>query len=133
MIYRIFKTNYIDSKVYNFIDPSGKNLFLVAWVIRASYNHILVFMSGQVMFGRYMLFNVMPIVDWCVVTARKQRKFDIYNARENNRQVRHEYTLGNIVYVEKTGIHRKLYYKNTDRIESLKSSQNVPLDSRGEL
>ena len=58
-----------------------------------------------------MLFNITSIIDWSVVTTRKQRQVNIDNVRENSRQVKHEYTIGNLVYVENTGIYSKLDYK----------------------
>ena len=33
------------------------------------------------------------------------------NVRENYRQVTHNYTVEDIIYVEMTGIYHKLYYK----------------------
>ena len=39
-----------------------------------------------------------------VITIEKQRKGDIDNVRENVRRVMHEYTIGDRVYVEMTGI-----------------------------
>ena len=35
---------------------------------------------------------------------------DIDNFREKDRQVTNDYAIGNIVYVDMTGIYRKLYY-----------------------
>ena len=58
-----------------------------------------------------MIFNLTSVVYWRVITAGKQRQVDIYNFRENAMQVTHEYAVGDIVYVEMTGIYRKLDYK----------------------
>ena len=58
-----------------------------------------------------MLFNLASVIDWRVVTAAKQRQLDVDNVRENDRQFTHYYTIGNRVYVEMTGIYRKLDYK----------------------
>ena len=66
---------------------------------------------GQAVFGRYMLFNLTSVDDWWVVTAAKQRQLDIDNVRENTKQVTHDYDIGDQVYVEMTGIYRKLDYK----------------------
>ena len=52
----------------------------------------------------------MSVVEWRVVTAANQRQVDIDNVRENARQVTHDYAIGNLVYVEMTGIYRKLDY-----------------------
>ena len=63
---------------------------------------------GQTVFGRYMLFNLTSVVYWRVVTAAKQRQVDIDNVRENARRVTHDHAVGNRVYVEMTGIYRKI-------------------------
>ena len=58
-----------------------------------------------------MLFNLGSVVDWKVVTAAKQRQVDIDTVRENSKQVTHDYAICNQVYVEMTGIYRKLDYR----------------------
>ena len=66
---------------------------------------------GQAVFGRYILFNLVSVVYWRVVTAVKQRQVDIDNVRENSKQVTHDYGIGDQVYVKMTSIYRKLDYK----------------------
>ena len=65
----------------------------------------------QDVFVRDMLFNLASVIDWQVLTSAKQRQVDIDNVRENARRVMHDYAIGNRVYVEMTGIYRKLGYK----------------------
>ena len=55
-----------------------------------------------------MLLNLTSIVGICVVTVRKKRQVDIDNVCEKSRQVKHDYTIGDIVYLENTGIKQKL-------------------------
>ena len=62
-------------------------------------------------FGGNMLFNLSSVVDWQVLMAAEQRQVDIDNVRENSKQVKHEYAIGNWVYVEMTVIYRKFDYK----------------------
>ena len=66
---------------------------------------------GQAVFGRYVLFNLTSVVDWRVVIAAKKSQLDIDNVRENAKRVTHDYAIGNQVYVEITGIYRKLDYR----------------------
>ena len=63
-----------------------------------------------------MLFNLMSIVDWCVVTAKKQKQVEIDNVSEDASRFSHDYAIGDLVYVENTGIYRKLDYKKKYRI-----------------
>ena len=66
---------------------------------------------GQDVFGRDILFYLAPVIDWRVVTATNQRQVDIDNVRENSKRVTHEYAVGDQVYLEMTGIYRKLDYR----------------------
>ena len=56
------------------------------------------------MFRRDLLFNITPIIDWRNLTAGNQQQVDIDNVCKNSRQFWHDYTIGDIVYVENTGI-----------------------------
>ena len=55
-----------------------------------------------------MLFNLTSVVDWKVATAVKQRQVDIDDVRENARRITYDCTIYDQVYVEMTGIYRKL-------------------------
>ena len=68
-------------------------------------------MTGQAIFWRYMLLNLTQIVYCNIVTARNQKQVNIDNVKKNDGQVSHGYKIGNLVYVENTGIYQKLYYK----------------------
>ena len=66
---------------------------------------------GQAVFDIDMLFNLGSLFDWRVVTATKKRQVDIDHVRGNAKQVTHDYAIGDQVYVEMTGIYRKLDYQ----------------------
>ena len=55
--------------------------------------------SGQSIFGRDMIFNLMLGLDWRVVTAANRRQVDIDNVQENNSQVTYDYVIGDQFYV----------------------------------
>ena len=55
--------------------------------------------SGQSIFGRDMIFNLMLGLDWRVVTAANQRQVDIDNVQENNSQGTYDYVIGDQFYV----------------------------------
>ena len=65
----------------------------------------------QAVFGRDMIFNLASAVDWKISAAVKQHQVEIYNVRENAKQVTRDYAIGDQVYAEMTGIYRKLDYK----------------------
>ena len=88
----------------------GETLASIPWVIRASYHHNIQATPGQAVFGRDMIFNLTSVTYGQVITAAKQRKVDIDNVQENSKQVTHDYTIDDLVYVEMTGIYQKLGY-----------------------
>ena len=104
-------TKYIDRKVHVYIDYQEETISSLAWDIRASYHFTLGYTPGQAVLGRDMLFKTTSLIDWHVVTTRKKRQVDIDNAHKNTRQMRHDYEVGNLAYMEKTSIYRILYYK----------------------
>ena len=81
----MFVTKYIDSKFYAYIDPWGVTLAPVACEIISSHNLNLGFMPGKAVNRRDMLFNLVVIIDWRVVTTRKKQKVNIDNVCENAR------------------------------------------------
>ena len=83
VIYTIIVTKYLDIKVYDYIYPWVVNLASVEWSIRAYYNLNLVSTPVQAVFGRDMLFKLMSIVDWRVVTDSNQQQADINNFQKN--------------------------------------------------
>ena len=54
---------------------------------------------GQDVFGREKIFNLTSFIDWQVITTENKWQVYIDNVRENNRGVRHEYTIGDLVFV----------------------------------
>ena len=111
VIYNMFGTKYIDSILYDYIDPFGVNLASFTWTIISSYLHTLGFTPGHSVFAEYMLFNLMSIIYLIIVATRKFQQVDVYNVQENSRKVRYDYTIDYLVYVENTGIYSKSYYK----------------------
>ena len=101
-------TKDLDNRVFDYIDTWGETLTYIPWAIRASYHHTIMATIGQAVFGRYMLLNLASVIYWQVATAAKQHQIDIDNFRENAKRVMHDYTIGDQVYVEMTGIYRKL-------------------------
>ena len=98
-------TKDIDNKVLDHIDPWGEIIAYISWEIMDSYHRTIMGTPVQAVFGRYMVFNLASVVDWRVLIAEKKRQLDIDNVREKDRQVTHDYTIGNQVYVEITGIY----------------------------
>ena len=104
-------TKDLANKVFDYIDPWGETLAYISWEIRDSYHLTIKATPGQAVFGREIIFNLTSVVDWQVITAGKQQQLYIDDFQENARQDRYDYAIGDIVYVEMTGIYRRLDYK----------------------
>ena len=111
VILNMFIIKDIDNKVFNYKDLWGKTLASIAWDIRSSYLRTIMAIPGQAVSGRDVLFNFASVNDRKVATAAKQSQVDIDNVIENAKRVTHDYAIGDRVYVEMTGIYRKLNYK----------------------
>ena len=77
VIYNMIVTKYIDSKVFDYIDPCGETLSSVSLEIISLYHRTIGFASGQYIYSRDILFNLASAVDWWVLTDRNQQQFDI--------------------------------------------------------
>ena len=55
-----------------------------------------------------MMFNLATLVNWKELSLRKQTLVDKANLRENKSRVDYDYKVGDLVYVTKDGIMRKL-------------------------
>ena len=104
-------TKDLDNKVFVCIYPWGKTITSIAWAVRASYHLTIMATPFQAVFGRDMLFNFVSVIDWRVSTPAKQRQVDTGNVRERSKQFTHDYAIGDQVYVEMTGICRKIDVK----------------------
>ena len=109
VILNMLATKDLANKVFDYIYPWDETLAYIAWAIRASCHRIIQATQGQAVFGRDMILNLVLVVDWRVITAGKHQQVDIENVK-NPMWVTNDYTIGNIVYVEMTGIWRKLDY-----------------------
>ena len=92
-------TKDIDKRIFDYIYPWGETLAYKECVMRASYHFNIRSTLGQAVLGRNMLFEIASVVDWPVATTMKQLQVDIDNVRENAKQVRHDYAIGDRVYV----------------------------------
>ena len=104
VMYNMIITKDLYRKVYDYIDPLREQLASLEWSIREAQQQGIGFTTDQDVLGRDMLFKLKSLVYWCVITSGKQQQVGIYNAYKNSILVRYEYTVGNIVYVDKSGI-----------------------------
>ena len=58
-----------------------------------------------------MKFNLVKVIYWRVITSKKKQQVDIDNVCKNARRVSHDYAIGDLVYVDMTGIFCNVDYK----------------------
>ena len=104
-------TKDIYNKVFDYIYPWGETLIYISWEMREYYYRTIQATLGQAVFFIEMVFNLTSIIYRQVITSRKQQQVDIDIVWVNARQFTHDYTVGNLVYVEMNGIYQKLDYK----------------------
>ena len=75
----ILATKYLDKKIFDYIYPWAEKLVYIAWEIRAAYHRPIEATSGKSFFGRYMIFNLMSVIEWLVITSKKQQQVEIDN------------------------------------------------------
>ena len=63
VILNMIITKNIDNKVFDHIYPWGETQASTEWEIRALYHRNIMFTSGQVVLGRYMLLNLTSFVE----------------------------------------------------------------------
>ena len=91
VVHDMIKTKELDKLIFDYIDPWGKILSLVAWAIRALYHSTLQATLAQIVFGRDMLFNMKKMINWQLMTENKWKQIARDNARENTEHIPHQY------------------------------------------
>ena len=79
VILNVLVTNDIDNKVFVYIYTWGETLAYIAWDIRASYHFNIGATSSQDLFGKDNIFNLVQVVYWRVITAKKKQQVEIDN------------------------------------------------------
>ena len=62
-------TKDIDNKVFDHIYPWGETLSYIEWEIISSYHLTIMEIPGQAVFIREIIFNLMSVVYWRVITS----------------------------------------------------------------
>ena len=96
-------TKYADNNFFEYIDPWGEPLSSRARVRISSDQCTIWSTPAQAVYGRYIIFKFVPVVYWSFITDINQQQVNIDNVNENAKQVRHDYAIGYLVYVDKTG------------------------------
>ena len=99
-------TKDFSNTLHNYIDTWG---YILSQATKDYYHRTLKTTAGQYLFGRDMIFNFVSIINWQIITTRKQRKVEKYNYKKP-KKFRHDYSLYDIVYVDSPGIYCNMDY-----------------------
>jgi hypothetical protein len=89
-------------------DPFEEFLTAAAYAIRSAHHTTLGCSPAQLVFGRDMFMPVNFDADWDRIRSNKQQRINKNNERENKKRVDHQYSKGDLVTLERTGIIPKL-------------------------
>ena len=104
----MIRTFELEERDINEDDPWTGILNAVAWAVRSTYHTTLRATPGQLVFGRDMVFNIAHEANWKEIKDRKQKLINQNNQRENARRIKHTYSIGDRVLMERTNSTRKL-------------------------
>ena len=104
VIHDMIKTKELDKLIFDYIDPWGEVLSLVAWAIRTSYHSTLQATPAQIVFGRDMLFKMKKVINWQSMTENKRKQIEKDNIRENTERIPYDYKVGDELLQIKRGV-----------------------------
>ena len=94
--------------VLNPEEPFEEFTTATAYAIRCSHHQRLGATPAQLIFGRDMIPPTQYIANWEEILRSKQMKIADSNKRENNKNLPHEYNVGDIITLSRPGTIRKL-------------------------
>jgi hypothetical protein len=92
-------------------DPFGSFLSAAAYAIRSTYHTVLEASPAELVFGRHMLLPVKFNADWQAIQAKRQKRMEDSNAKENASRIEHEYKIGDLIMKTRPGKLAKLRRK----------------------
>ena len=104
----MLRTQDLDSRQLDDVNPWDDFLSSVAWAIRSTYHTTLQATPGQLVFQRDMLVNMPYLPDWAKIEQNKQTSINKSNARENSKRYDYDYVPGGRVLLIVSDLQRKL-------------------------
>src|SRR5688500_14883566 len=83
------KTNYLDED-----DPWKRILSATVFAVRSTYCTTLTKTTGQLVFGRDMIFNIQHAANWKYIRQNRQKVIEKNNKAENAKHIDHLYKVG---------------------------------------
>ena len=71
VIHNMIVNKYIKTRAFYYINTWGDILTSVAWSTRELLHSTFDAYPDQLFFGIYMIFNLTPFIEWCVIQNRK--------------------------------------------------------------
>jgi hypothetical protein len=104
----MLKTKDLVNIEFDELDMWSPILASVAYAIRCSHHSTLNATPGQLVFGRDMLLDLKFEPNYEEMWAKKQKRINYDNIRENSKRASHDYKVDEYAYIVKDGQYRKL-------------------------
>ena len=102
----MIRTWFVEDPELDEVNPYAGLLTAVAFVTRATIHTTLQATPSQLVFGRDAMLNMEFEADWTTIRARKQKRIDENNRRENAKRIENKYAIGYQILI-KTDPNRK--------------------------
>ena len=95
----MIRTYLVDNPELDTQDPFKGLLTAVAFATRATVHTTLNASPSQLVFGRDAILNMEFHADWETIRARKQKRINANNERENAKRIPHQYHVGDKILI----------------------------------
>ena len=104
----MLKTKDLVNVEFDELDMWNPILASIAYAIRCSHHSTLKATPGQLVFGRDMLLDLKFEPNYNEMWAKKEKRINYDNVRENSKRAYHDYKVNEYVYIIRDGQYRKL-------------------------
>jgi hypothetical protein len=112
---------------FDYNDPWSQILSNCAWAIRFTAHSILDATSAQIVFGRDMLFDLSFMTNFKDLINKKQKASDLNVDRENNKRIKYNYKINDLILLDRGSLQRKLVPKHDGPYQVIRAYSNGTL------
>ena len=126
----MIRTYDLENFEFDYDDPWSQILSNCAWAIRSTAHSILDATPAQIVFGRDMLFDLSFTTNFKDLINKKQKASDLNVDRENNKRVKYDYKINDLILLDRGTLQRKLVPKRDGPYQVIRVYSNGTLKIR---
>jgi hypothetical protein len=126
----MIRTYDMENFEFDFDDPWSQILSNCAWAIRSTAHSILDATPAQIVFGRDMLFDLSFTTNFKDLINKKQKASDLNVDRENNKRIKYDYKINDLILLDRGTLQRKLVPKRDGPYQVIRVYSNGTLKIR---